>query len=201
MKSLRQQKKAINKYNILKAAEEIFLEKGFKKTTTAQIASKAFVAEGTLYNYFSSKNEILISLFFNSFLNEVYKFDYDNIKKESYFAELTNFLKHHLKPLKEIDRNLLKESIAIIVNNNPKNKTIKEGFEEINCIILNQIREYLLFGKENKYLKAKTAITKLEKNLFAVISYVIIRYAANINQKYDDFIKELESHIKFSINL
>ena len=47
---------------ILHRAEEIFAQKGYEKATTLEIARSAKVAEGTLYEYFKGKEDILFSL-------------------------------------------------------------------------------------------------------------------------------------------
>jgi len=47
---------------ILDAAVHLFAEQGFHKTTTREIAEAAGVAEGTLYNYFASKDELLMGI-------------------------------------------------------------------------------------------------------------------------------------------
>ncbi|MGD0710136.1 MAG: TetR/AcrR family transcriptional regulator [Bacteroidales bacterium] len=51
------------KKEILDAALVVFKEYGFEKATTKKIAERAEVSEGTLYNYFKNKRDILISLF------------------------------------------------------------------------------------------------------------------------------------------
>jgi AcrR family transcriptional regulator len=47
---------------ILAAAARILAEKGYANTTTREIAEAADVAEGTLYNYFANKREILLAI-------------------------------------------------------------------------------------------------------------------------------------------
>ena len=47
---------------ILSAARQVFSKKGFAQATTAEIAKEAGVSEGTIYNYFESKRDLLISL-------------------------------------------------------------------------------------------------------------------------------------------
>jgi AcrR family transcriptional regulator len=47
---------------ILAAAARIIAEKGYANTTTREIAEAADVAEGTLYNYFANKREILLAI-------------------------------------------------------------------------------------------------------------------------------------------
>jgi AcrR family transcriptional regulator len=47
---------------ILAAAARVFSEKGYANATTREIAEAADVAEGTLYNYFANKREILLAI-------------------------------------------------------------------------------------------------------------------------------------------
>lgn len=55
-------KNSIKGAAILKAAESIFARKGFHAATISDIAKKAKVSEGTIYEYFSSKEELLFSI-------------------------------------------------------------------------------------------------------------------------------------------
>ncbi|MDA3958354.1 TetR/AcrR family transcriptional regulator [Oceanispirochaeta sp.] len=45
---------------ILKASEELFMEKGFAKTTIGDIAAACELTNGALYLYFRNKNEIIL---------------------------------------------------------------------------------------------------------------------------------------------
>jgi AcrR family transcriptional regulator len=47
---------------ILKASGQVFANKGYARATTREIAALAGVSEGTLYNYFDSKRDILLAL-------------------------------------------------------------------------------------------------------------------------------------------
>lgn len=47
---------------ILAAAARVFAEKSYANATTKDIAAEADMAEGTLYNYFASKREILLAI-------------------------------------------------------------------------------------------------------------------------------------------
>ncbi|MDX9787422.1 MAG: TetR/AcrR family transcriptional regulator [Desulfobacterales bacterium] len=47
---------------ILIAAEKVFDAKGFLKATMSEIASAAGVAEGTVYDYFANKDQLMISI-------------------------------------------------------------------------------------------------------------------------------------------
>lgn len=47
---------------ILAAAARVFAEKSYAAATTKEIADEADIAEGTLYNYFGSKRDILLAI-------------------------------------------------------------------------------------------------------------------------------------------
>lgn len=47
---------------IIGAAIEVISEKGFQKTTVRQIARAAGIADGTIYNYFKNKDDILMAI-------------------------------------------------------------------------------------------------------------------------------------------
>ena len=48
---------------ILKAAVKVFAKSGFYATRVSEVAKAAGVADGTIYLYFKSKDELLVSLF------------------------------------------------------------------------------------------------------------------------------------------
>jgi len=47
---------------ILMGAAQVFAKKGFHKATTKEIAQAAGIAEGTIYNYFHNKRELLLAM-------------------------------------------------------------------------------------------------------------------------------------------
>lgn len=47
---------------IIDAAVQLFTEEGFHASSTRKIAARAGVSEGTLFNYFGSKNDLLLAI-------------------------------------------------------------------------------------------------------------------------------------------
>lgn len=62
MTGLREKKKSARKDRIFSAAVALFNKKGFSNTSMQDIAEKASLAVGTLYNYFPSKNDLLLDI-------------------------------------------------------------------------------------------------------------------------------------------
>lgn len=59
----RSENKQKTRQAILKAALALFADKGFYRTTTKAISRKAHIAEGTLFNYFKTKEDLALYFF------------------------------------------------------------------------------------------------------------------------------------------
>jgi TetR/AcrR family fatty acid metabolism transcriptional regulator len=55
-------KKAIRRESIIQAAIEVFSKKGFQAASISEIAQKAGVAEGSIYQYFKNKEDLFFSI-------------------------------------------------------------------------------------------------------------------------------------------
>ncbi|SEM04653.1 transcriptional regulator, TetR family [Paenisporosarcina quisquiliarum] len=54
------------KHQVLLTAQKLFIEKGFAATSVQDIINESKISKGTFYNYFSSKNECIISIIDNA---------------------------------------------------------------------------------------------------------------------------------------
>lgn len=78
---------------IIDAASKIFAEKGFSAATLEEIAASAEFGKGTLYNYFSGKEEIYLAI-----IDEVLDFNLDLIVKvDSESGSLKDFLESYTR--------------------------------------------------------------------------------------------------------
>jgi len=60
--SRKEREKLVRQQDILRAARELFARKGYHNTTLEEIAQHAEFGKGTIYNYFSSKDELLYGI-------------------------------------------------------------------------------------------------------------------------------------------
>lgn len=58
----REEKKALTRQRIAEAAKELFERSGYEATTVQQIADRAAVAKGTFFNYYASKEDLMMEL-------------------------------------------------------------------------------------------------------------------------------------------
>jgi TetR/AcrR family fatty acid metabolism transcriptional regulator len=124
-------KRAIDKRaGILDAALRTFVKRGYPKTKVAEIASEAGVAEGTLYNYFPSKEDLLLALFdekwsgiIDEIKNKISRFDDPNKKLKAIFSLVIRMFKGD-RQLAELFMVDVKQS-SIFLNNYTINRIIE----------------------------------------------------------------------------
>lgn len=99
----RERRIAAMKTQILEAAARLFAEQGFHRTTTSNIAQAAEVSEGTLYNYFESKDALLMGIVQMLVDNQRLQEQYANALPE----EARSYLKSVLHERKQfLDQNM-----------------------------------------------------------------------------------------------
>lgn len=86
---------AARQAQILDAAAHVFSQKGYQNATTKEIAEVADVSEGTLYNYFTSKRDLLIGVA-RAYVDEVIA-DMNSIQTEQYEGTLAQFMANRFR--------------------------------------------------------------------------------------------------------
>ncbi len=79
------------KKKVLTTALKLFASNGFHATTTAKIAKQAGVSEGTIYKYFSSKNDLLVKLL-QPILMEIKSNFFNNLDTKKDLPALVEFI-------------------------------------------------------------------------------------------------------------
>src|SRR5687768_16806870 len=96
----RRGKRVENKENtrraILRAALDLFAEKGFYRTTTKAISKKAGIAEGTLFNYFETKEDLALYFFEESLTEMIEWYQNDRAMKRAALPEKLFGITEHL---------------------------------------------------------------------------------------------------------
>jgi AcrR family transcriptional regulator len=81
---------------ILKAALELFAEKGFYNTTTKAISRKAKIAEGTLFNYFETKEDLALYFFEQELAQTIDWYQHDQRLRKAALPEKLFAIIHRL---------------------------------------------------------------------------------------------------------
>lgn len=92
----RDENKEKTKRDILHAALALFAEKGFYATTTKAISRKAGIAEGTLFNYFETKEDLALYFLEEEQAGIIEWYDGDSRIKRAALPEKLFAIIHHL---------------------------------------------------------------------------------------------------------
>jgi TetR/AcrR family transcriptional regulator, fatty acid metabolism regulator protein len=90
------QSRADKRRHILEAAVEVFANAGFHKSRVSDVARAANVADGTIYLYFKSKDEILLSIFEEAMAEMIEAVEEKLEPLEDPFEMLRTFTEFHM---------------------------------------------------------------------------------------------------------
>ncbi len=147
---------------ILKAATDLFSEKGYHEVTMEEIAEEMGVSKGTIYNYFSSKENLYLEILKESFEaieallhGEVENSDPAPLKLRKLLVTIFTFYRRNLKVLRILSRDethLLKEHFELTENWRTQRvrlyeKIIEKGIDEGSFVRQNpRLRALMLYG-------------------------------------------------------
>lgn len=179
---------------ILKAALEVFKEKGYANTSIMDIAKRANMGKGTLYLYFKNKEELLYCVFMECSLIPTLvesSFDLDAPLEQV----LRNFAKDVLTDLRDFV-SLLLMSIPDLL------KLTKEhsdaSFNGIYTQICHNLEQYLDAKKERNEISQSANSKMLAQAFISMINFPVIMQEMG-NVFYDSV--QMEEYIEETIAL
>ncbi len=201
MSTKREEKKKLYKDKIIKAADTVFIEKGYNNATIGQISKEAGVGVGTTYLYFKSKSELYRETIKDK-LNIVNIEDvFENIDyNEKPSIQVNKVASDLIKLIITLKKDLIKEYI----------KSFLKGEEdEINLIYTTIVdADNILKVKYNEILEGYNETGLLKDNfnssicvdiIFDIILESFYKYISTDNIEDNQILKELEEKIKFVI--
>ncbi len=102
---------------ILDAAIELIAEQGFARTTIKQIARRAGVADGTIYNYFKNKEDILLAVVGLITEAEVRKLHFTQAREMDFSTFVSEYVSHRMAEVGE--RFLITKALTVEIMVNP----------------------------------------------------------------------------------
>lgn len=153
---------------ILNAALELFGENGFHATSISQIAEKAGISKGLMYNYFKSKDDLLKNIIDNGF--QVLSDMMLEVGQKSEPCEVLEEIIH--LSLEHIKQNLTywKLFMSLILQSSIQ-KDVEKMITNFRNEAINQLTQiFQVMGKKNPQMEAYTLGTVLDGIGFNMIS-------------------------------
>ena len=134
--------KQATRLRILEAAQSQFRTKGFDQTTTRDIARDSGIAAGTLFNYFATKEAIVMTLVSEALTEAAADFDArsprDTSLEEDLFAHIATGLRR-LKPHRKYLQPVLESSLSPVAKaaENGASESIRvDHLESVQALIV-----------------------------------------------------------------
>ena len=174
------QKNKSEKYNkILSSAGAVFAEYGFYKATISQIATKAGVADGTLYLYFKNKDDILYQ-FINFKTHVVFKKMHAAVENGKNAEEKLRFLiRCHLEEFQN-DKNM-----AIIFQSEVRYlRDIESQIKDISKMYLDLLSDIIEQGQIEGSIRQDLFVGLVKRFILGAVEGVI-RTWVTADGRYD----------------
>ena len=105
-----------NRRFILRAAEKVFVQKGYRLATVDDIADEAQFSKATLYRYFKSKSDIFFEIIYRSLeesYNGIQKIQKKTLSAEKKIKELIGYIISFYHKKKNLSRIIFMEKAAM----------------------------------------------------------------------------------------
>lgn len=171
MPKTNEQKKEVGnkREQILLAAVEIFMDKDFYQVTITEIAERAAVGKGTVYEYFPSKEDLFKESFSHCAESYLQSFHKHLSKNASVRTTMFTIIKTHLDLLQENRRRLY-----LLFNERPLSlQELQTWVIERRQELLQGITDLLHDGVELKEIRSDIDI-EMAGRLFLALNYVVM---------------------------
>lgn len=166
--------------DILQASRDLILSEGYSNLSIKKISLKCGIATGTIYNYFDSKDEILICIIKREWTILLRKIDSIN-KNNTYYIDSLREIYHEVKYFMNIVHSFHLDNFSGQLSHD-KYLNIKSYKKRCS----NELIEKIKFSVKELYIP--------EENIFVydIISNIFFSYSIDENITFDDLIPFIE---------
>lgn len=198
MEGKRELKKEIVRQKIIESGLTCFLEFGFKNTTMNQIAQNSNVGVGTIYNYYESKEELLIICFQKYILKEINQviemLDERKIDLNQNMSDyMISCIDDIFKPVSIVP----KEDMKIFIRGIIGLESCAFNYSELNKWI--KLTEKTIIYNTFIGFNKKEELINLEELIDLIHNLIAINYQRYISSEmtYNEFLLKLKSQFEF----
>jgi len=173
-------KKIIKRQMIIQAAIEVFSRNNFQNSTISQIAQKAGVAEGTIYQYFKNKEDLFFSIPVEKTKEFSRELELHLQGINGVVNKIGKFIWYYLYFFKnnpEYARTLMLE---LRVSKNFANAKAYQSFRQFT----NQVLEIIKEGQQEGVIRDDVNIYVLRQLLLGILEHMVTRWLLK-GEKYD----------------
>jgi len=166
---------------IINAAIKVFAKKGFYNANVADVAKMAGVADGTIYLYFKSKDDLLISLFETKMEEVLQQFSINLNLESSAEKKLCKFIHLYFQMIED-DPDLAE---VFQVELRQSSKFLKDYHNQKFIDFLNLIGNIIHEGQKNGQFRQDINIHNMKIVIFGALDELARQWILTEDTKYD----------------
>ena len=166
---LTEEQQAKRRHEIFHQVVSVFMKKGFHETSMHEIAQVAGLGKSTLYDYFKTKDEILIYFFedqLNDLTNEAQKIALQNLSADKRLRQIMEKYLESLQANKNLFLKLTQEAQRLKPDGQKQVQEKRHAYQDlVRALIDEGIREGV-FRKVNALLAARLLISGISSVIY-----------------------------------
>jgi len=170
---LTEEELAKRRHEIFHQVVDVFVKKGFHETSMQEIAQAAGLGKSTLYDYFKTKDEILIYFFedqLNNMTGEAQKIALQNLSADKRLRQIMEKYLESLQANKNMFLKLMQESQRLKLESQKQVQEKRHAYQDlVRALIDEGIREGV-FRKVNSLLAARLLISGISTVIYGTRS-------------------------------
>lgn len=200
MGGLREKKKQEAYRNILEAGTQMFSTQGYDNTTMEQLAEKAGIGVGTIYNHFKTKADVFLSIISEDIALEDGPFHLDAKTLESGAADIIwQFIARHLHRLRSIGKRIFREVLFAMMSSMKSDSSFIQRLAKLDYAYIARLEELM------ETLKAKGLLHEgFDSKSASMVTYSIVfiqamLYAVDEVVGFQEFENAVRTQVLFSL--
>jgi len=180
---------------IIVVAKDKFQTIGYDETSTKNIAKEVGIAEGTLFNYFESKNDLFLEIFSDEFITVSEVDEHDLMMTDNVTEMLVGHIEKAVRVMMKLPRVILGEPAYASIKMAKKNPKRFRRFIDLDFHYIKQLELFLDKLVDNRII-LEVDTKELSELLYSVFMFEFIMYAYDHNLEKEDMMKNAKTKIE-----
>jgi len=191
----KKEKEKIRK-EILESAYTLFTKNGYEETKTKDISERVGIAEGTLFNYFSSKANLYIESMLENIDLSVPELIYGQMKQENIVDVVLEYITKSF--IFKLPKTVIKEILYLSTYLSKKKRKVFNKFAETDFKAMDELAHLIKQMQEKRLLKAFNPETAAS-TIFAAVFFELLLYTYEDHYDKDDMMTSLRKKVELII--
>ncbi len=183
---------------ILEAARKHFINDGYEATSTKQLAAEAGIAEGTLFNYFSSKADLMLEVVASELAGQAGQ-EQTSVFFEDIPESVNDLVTAYLKKILVFPKRVIQEVLLAGTGIARKKPELFKKLADADYRLLEELNQYFVKAAEQGIIKQNTDCGLLAESVFAQVFMEVIFYLYEGDYQKDLLLKKIKGKIGFTV--